>query len=206
VSPQNSDSNKQELAIMSPVISTKSIVAADGSTVLSRIGRVALAQVIVVTIILVAGWNLWPSLIAWASTQHFELHAPDFAPIIKLPTQSLLHIGGAMTSLVLGPVILWAPKGTANHKTMGRVWALAMASTCVSSFFMGSFMPMLGQFGPIHLLSVWVSIQLPRGILLARAGKIAQHLSVMRGMYVGLVVSGLMTFMPGRTLFMMFFG
>lgn len=191
---------------MSQVITTKSIVGTDGSTAWSRLGKGVLIQLIVLIIVAVAGWNLWPSLIAWASTQHLALHAPDFAPIAKLPLQSLLHIGGAMSSLLLGPVILWAPKGTANHKMMGRVWALAMATTCVSSFFMTSFAPMLGQFGPIHLLSVWVSIQLPRGILLARAGKIAQHLSVMRGMYIGLIVSGLMTFIPGRTLFMMFFG
>jgi uncharacterized membrane protein len=42
--------------------------------------------------------------------------------------------------------------------------------------------------------------------MMARKGNIAGHMQVMRGTYIGLLIAGLMTFIPGRTMFAMFFG
>eukprot|EP01034_Spumella_vulgaris_P019186 gene19186-24520_t len=83
---------------------------------------------------------------------------------------------------------------------MGRIWAVMMVTTAFSSFFMKSFAPMLGQFGPIHILSVWTLYSLPRAIWYIRQGNVEGHLKTMRGLYFGLCLAGVMTFIPGVAL------
>jgi uncharacterized membrane protein len=170
------------------------------------LGRLILGQVIAVLIVAIAGWNYWGEILAWVQTQDLRIHLPDTSYLAKLRLHVLVHIGAATTSLFLGAIVLYAPKGTANHKLLGRIWMLAMVTTSLSSFLMESFAPLLGQFGPIHLLSIWTLISMPRSIMMARKGNIAGHMQVMRGTYIGLLIAGLMTFIPGRTMFAVFFG
>lgn len=148
------------------------------------------------------GPNVW----AYILSQSFTPRAPDWQVFAKLPLVTLIHIGGATSSLVLGGIVLFGPKGTPGHKMMGRIWALAMVTTAFSSFFMKSFAPMLGQFGPIHILSVWTLYSLPRAIWYIRQGDVEGHLKTMRGLYFGLCLAGLMTFIPGRTFYALIFG
>lgn len=147
------------------------------------------------------GPNVW----AYILSQSFTPRAPDWQVFAKLPLVALIHIGGATSSLVLGGIVLFGPKGTPGHKMMGRIWALAMVTTALSSFFMKSFAPMLGQFGPIHILSVWTLYSLPRAIWYIRQGDVEGHLKTMRGLYFGLCLAGLMTFIPGRTFYALIF-
>lgn len=147
------------------------------------------------------GPNVW----AYILSQSFTPRAPDWQVFAKLPLVALIHIGGATSSLVLGGIVLFGPKGTPGHKMIGRIWALAMVTTALSSFFMKSFAPMLGQFGPIHILSVWTLYSLPRAIWYIRQGDVEGHLKTMRGLYFGLCLAGLMTFIPGRTFYALIF-
>jgi uncharacterized membrane protein len=176
------------------------------STKAQALVRLIVAQLIAVGVVVIAGWNFWADMFAWLGTQNLTLHAPNTSYLAKLPVHILVHIFAATTSIGLGAVVLYAPKGTRTHKLMGRVWMIAMVTTSLTSFFMESFAPMLGQFGPIHILSVWTLISMPRSILLARRGDIAGHMQVMKGTYWGLVIAGVMTFIPGRTMFAIFFG
>lgn len=148
------------------------------------------------------GPNVW----AYILSQSFTPRAPDWQVFAKLPLVALIHIGGATSSLVLGGIVHFGPKGTPGHKMIGRIWALAMVTTALSSFFMKSFAPMLGQFGPIHILSVWTLYSLPRAIWYIRQGDVEGHLKTMRGLYFGLCLAGLMTFIPGRTFYALIFG
>lgn len=150
----------------------------------------------------VFGPNVWSYILS----QNFVPHAPDWHVFTKLPLVTLIHIGSATTSLVLGAIVLFGPKGTPSHKLMGRVWAVTMLTTALSSFFMKSFAPMLGQFGPIHILSIWTLYSLPRAIWYIRQGHVEGHLKTMRGLYFGLCLAGLMTFIPGRTFYALMFG
>ena len=168
--------------------------------------RAIVAQALGVGIVVVAGWNFWPKVIAWVATNGLRPHSPDIGHLLQLPAHILLHIGAATLSLVLGAIVLLGPKGTRANKLMGRVWMLAMVTTAVSSFFMESFAPLLGQFGPIHILSVVTLINMPRAVMLARKGDIAGHMQAITGTYIGLVIAGVMTFIPGRVMFGMFFG
>ncbi|MEI7447871.1 MAG: DUF2306 domain-containing protein [Burkholderiales bacterium] len=127
------------------------------------------------------------------------------------PTQALLfrpeivvHVAAATLSLALGAFVLLGRKGTPAHRLAGRVWVLAMATTAAGSFLiqaqvLGVHTP-LGTFGPIHLLSAAMLVQLWRAITAARAGEIAVHRRFMTRAFAALVIAGLFTMLPTRTL------
>jgi uncharacterized membrane protein len=168
--------------------------------------RPLLGYIFAIGMVAVALSSFGPNVWAYILSQSFTPRAPDWQVFAKLPLVTLVHIGGATSSLVLGGIVLFGPKGTPGHKMMGRIWALTMVTTAFSSFFMKSFAPMLGQFGPIHILSVWTLYSLPRAIWYIRQGDVEGHLKTMRGLYFGLCLAGLMTFIPGRTFYALIFG
>lgn len=126
------------------------------------------------------------------------LQADLFRPEIAV------HVLAAATALVLGAFVLLGRKGTPAHRLAGRVWVLAMATTAAGSFLidarvLGVATP-LGTFGPIHLLSASMLILLWRAIDAARGGAIVAHRRYMVRAFTALVISGLFTLSPGRTL------
>lgn len=172
---------------------------------LQRVIGAAWGPMLGIVIPVAAGWAIWPDVIAWVRANGLEPHAPDMSVLARLNLATLTHIVGASVSLILGAWVLARPKGTATHRLLGRVWAGAMTLTAMSSFFMHSFAPLLGTFGLIHILSVWTLVNLPKAVMAARRGDIERHLRIMRGLYLGLVIAGTLTFIPGRTLFHVFF-
>jgi uncharacterized membrane protein len=114
-----------------------------------------------------------------------------FTPVI------LTHLVAALAALVLGAWVLGRRKGTALHRTLGRVWVGLMLVTAISSFWIrGS-----GSFSWIHGLSVFTLCALGGAIWFARTGRIAHHRKTMIGIYAGgLVVAGLFTLLPQRLL------
>lgn len=116
------------------------------------------------------------------------------------------HALVAMLALVLGAVQLIRRKGGLAHQTLGRVWVACMAFVALGSFWIHEIR-LLGEFSPIHLLSVFTLLSLFYSIVAARQGRINAHRKSMRGLYVGgLVLAGLFTLSPGRVLHRMFFG
>ena len=117
-------------------------------------------------------------------------------------------MAAALTALVIGVVLLAGVKGDRLHRTLGWLWVLAMATTAVSSFFIHQINP----GGPaglslIHLLSGWTVVGLPMAVYAARRHRVADHRRAMTGMFVGgLIVAGLLTFLPGRLMWAIFFG
>ena len=128
---------------------------------------------------------------------------PPAFPTVAGPSPIvLLHLGSALAALVLGAAILLRPKGRGAHRWMGWTWVALMATAALSSAFVGTGrMPNLAGFSPIHLLTLFVLWQQPRGVLAARRGEVALHRKTMRGLYIGgCVVAGLFTLAPGRLL------
>ncbi len=113
-----------------------------------------------------------------------------------------LHLGAALLALLIGAVVMLRRKGTASHKLLGWAWvALMLATAITSGFVREGRMPNIAGFSPIHLLTVWVLITLPIGIVRIRRGNVAGHRSVMRGMFFGAcVIAGAFTLLPGRFL------
>ena len=106
----------------------------------------------------------------------------------------------ALTALGIGTVILFKPKGTGFHKTLGWTWVIAMGTTAVSSLFITGLNGNFYSF--IHLLSGWTIIGLPMAIYAIRNRKVDAHKRAMTGMFVGgLLIAGALTFLPGRFMF-----
>lgn len=94
------------------------------------------------------------------------------------------HAVGASLALLLGPVnLIRKPKGDQAHRAIGRVWALSMYWTVVSSFFIRELNP--GQFSWIHGLSVFTFFTLTIGLWAAMTGRIEVHRGFMTGSHFG---------------------
>ncbi len=166
-------------------------------------------------------WTRWPGLAVvaaifaltlWpfgpqiaAAFADFQLRAPDFSIWAGVSWVVKVHVYAALTALAIGTVIWFRPKGRGLHKTLGWSWVIAMATTAVSSLFIMEVNR--GFFSFIHLLSGWTIIALPMAIFAIRNRKVDAHRRGMTGMFVGgLIVAGLLSFIPGRVMFEMFFG
>ena len=116
----------------------------------------------------------------------------------------IIHISAAIIAVVLGLIQLLGKKGTKSHRILGRVWVIAMAVICISSFGIKDLMPngAFGGYSPIHLLSIMTLAVLVLSVSAARSGKIKLHRITMIWTYIGaLIVAGLFTFLPGRLLY-----
>ncbi|WP_332772903.1 DUF2306 domain-containing protein [Phenylobacterium sp.] len=133
-----------------------------------------------------------------------SLRAPDFAPIAAASAQIQIHLTAAITTFLIGAVLLLGPKGTLPHRTLGWTWAATMATTAVSSLFIRELNP--GGLSFIHAISGWVIIALPAALYAARRHKVRAHRGAMIGMYVGgMFLAGGLAFLPGRILWAVFF-
>ena len=125
---------------------------------------------------------------------------------ISLPI--VVHLATVLSALLLGPVVLLRRKGDRWHRLLGRVWVLLMVVTALASAFIRS--PGAGLFGTgfsaLHLFTVWTLICAPVGVWLAWKKRIAAHQGVMTGLYIGLVLAGSFTLIPGRLVGSMVFG
>lgn len=132
-------------------------------------------------------------------------HAPDWSLLIAAPSAIQIHVAAALTALLIGIVLLAGIKGTRLHRALGWTWVLAMGTTAVSSFFIHQINP--GGLSLIHLLSGWTVVGLPMAVYAARRHRVQAHRRAMTGMFVGgLIVAGLLTFLPGRMMWAIFFG
>lgn len=146
-----------------------------------------------------------PGLARWVSASDVGLTAPDFGLLVQIPLAVQVHLATVVIALPLGAWMLYAPKGTAMHKALGRVWVAAMAITCISALFIKSFAPVLGPFGFIHLLVLWTLYSLAAGMWAIIVKKdLAAHLRNLRGAWWGLIIAGLFSAIPGRLLWSMF--
>ena len=124
------------------------------------------------------------------------------ASLTSLPPVVLVHLTFASAALLLGPVALWARKGSRGHRGLGYAWVTVMVGTAVSAFFLrstGSFQ--LFSFSPIHVLGV-VTLAGVVGALIAIARRDVQaHRKFMQRVYLGACVgAGVFTLLPGRYL------
>ncbi|RPH45335.1 MAG: DUF2306 domain-containing protein [Burkholderiales bacterium] len=114
------------------------------------------------------------------------------------------HVLAAVLALAIGAYVVAGRKGTPAHRLAGRFWVVAMVVTALGSFFIeAQRFPLhtpLGTFGPIHLLSAFTLWNLWRAIAAIRRGAVIAHRRAMVGAFAGLVIAGMFTLVPGRTL------
>jgi len=109
-----------------------------------------------------------------------------------------LHVITACGAVLLGGYNLWAEKGTAHHKFIGRFWILLMGITAMVSFEITELQP--SRYSWIHLLSAWTLLSLGIALWAARTGRIITHKRFMIGTYVGAFIAGAFALAPGRFL------
>ena len=134
-------------------------------------------------------------------------------PILDAPLAIQLHVITVVPAFVLGTWLLFfSTKGSRHHRLAGKVYLTLMvltslAAICVRSFSSVSLgvgplkLGVIHLFVPLTLNGVWTTLAA------LRAGDIERHRRSMRGLYFGgLIIAGLLTFMPGRIMYRIFFG
>ena len=128
----------------------------------------------------------------------------DPTPFLNAEIAVQIHVVAAVTAFLIGVWIMAAPKGLVFHRTMGWTWVVAMGVTAISSFFIREIFE--GSFSFIHALSAWTMLGLPFAVAAACRRNIKAHRSAMVNMFVGaMLIAGLFTFLPGRTMWHIFF-
>jgi uncharacterized membrane protein len=100
-----------------------------------------------------------------------------------------------LPALPLGAYVLLRRKGGRMHRLLGRIWAGLMVTTAISSFWLGE-----NGLSFIHLFSVMTLVSVPLAIFWIRRGNVERHRRTMTNVYIGLVVAGIFSFVPGRLL------
>lgn len=103
-----------------------------------------------------------------------------------------LHIGTAISALVLGLGVFLTRKGTRLHKQLGYAYFFNMLGLNLSAFFIYR---LTGHFGPFHgaaLASLLTLIAgfIPAYLRLPRGGWLELHYEFMNWSFVGLVAAG----------------
>jgi uncharacterized membrane protein len=122
-----------------------------------------------------------------------------------LPIAVQIHIIAALSALVLGIIMYARRKGTRSHKMIGKLFLAFMLLTATSAIFIrylndGSF-SWIHIFVPLTFLGAWEAVHH------IRKGNIKGHKRAVTGMFYGaLLIPGFLSFLPGRTMWMMVFG
>lgn len=122
--------------------------------------------------------------------------------LAEYPLHLHLHLWSALTALMLGPFVLYRRRRDTWHRVAGRIWVAVMALAAGSALWLeAQIAPLFMGFGAIHLLCAVVFFGLWRAVTAARSGDVVTHSAWMRGLYwQALVLPGLLTLLPGRTL------
>ncbi len=142
-----------------------------------------------------------------ASTYALARAALGFAPTPPAAKEIavVVHLATVMPAMPLGLYLFVSRKGGTRHKLLGRIWMLLMAITAVSALFIRHLNE--GQLSPVHIASVVTLAGIPFAIQAARSGRIDAHRGHLIRMYIGaLLVSGVLSFLPGRIMWNWMFG
>jgi uncharacterized membrane protein len=122
--------------------------------------------------------------------------------LVSTPPQArelavIIHLATVLPALPLGLYLFVSRKGGARHRLLGRIWMALMAITAIAALFIRHLNA--GEFSPIHLASVVTLVGIPLAINAARRRRIAAHRAHLLAMFIGaLLVSGVLSFLPGR--------
>ncbi|MGB6231604.1 MAG: DUF2306 domain-containing protein [Litorimonas sp.] len=122
----------------------------------------------------------------------------------QLPVAVQVHIVTAVASLALGVTMFVRPKGTRSHKLAGRLFLLFMLATAASAYFIRYINE--GSFSWIHIFIPVTVFAAFETVFYIRRGNLKGHKRAVKGLFFGaLLIPGALSFLPGRTMWMMFF-
>jgi uncharacterized membrane protein len=134
-----------------------------------------------------------------------RLHAPQFGLVAQAPLAVQLHLFAVLLAFAIGVALLLGVKGRTTHRTLGWVWVVAMMTGAVSSLFIRIINH--GSLSYIHLLAGWTIVALPMAVFAARTHRVKAHARFMTGLFTGgLILAGLLAFLPGRLMWEVWLG
>lgn len=120
-------------------------------------------------------------------------------------TALAVHLMTIIPAIPLGAYVLLVKKGGPRHKLLGYIWLSLMLVTACATVFIRHINP--GSFSFVHLLTLLTFIAVPQSVLAARRRDFTAHRRHMLNFYVGaLLIAGVFTFLPGRTMWQWAFG
>lgn len=130
----------------------------------------------------------------------------SLAPLASASLAIQIHTAAALIALVLGGAQLLRRRRDQRHRALGWIFAVAMITAALSSFFIHQIRS-VGPFSPIHLLSILALVSLPLAVWYARRRNLRRHrLAMLSLFWFGLVLPGALTLLPGRILHAAVFG
>ncbi|WP_394688328.1 DUF6622 family protein [Hoeflea sp.] len=127
-------------------------------------------------------------------------------PLLHAGPAIQIHALAVIPAALIGGYVLWAKKGTWLHRLCGRIWIGLMVVTALSSFLIHEIR-LVGDFSPIHILSIVVLVSSFEIVRSARQRNFVRHQRVVKSLYFGAIgIAGLFTLMPGRIMHEVVFG
>jgi uncharacterized membrane protein len=114
-----------------------------------------------------------------------------------------IHLATVLPAFIIGTILILMRKGSSLHKMLGRIFLVSMLLTAGITLFMSAKVgpTLMGHFGFIHLISLFIFYSVPSAYFAARRGLIAKHKMHMISLYGGgILIAGAFAFMPGRML------
>lgn len=170
-------------------------------------GRLIRGLIFLVVSLVIIAFGLGPAGAQFvaAQLQRGHLHAPNLQLIAEAPLVVQLHLVTVLVGFAVGTAQMLGVKGTAMHRTMGWVFVIFLMFTAADALFIKNG-PNWGP-NPIQLFSLVTLVMLPLGVLAARRHNVIGHARAMTGVYWGgMIIAGLLTFIPGRLMWRVFFG
>lgn len=119
-------------------------------------------------------------------------------PLLHASPAIQIHVLAVIPAALIGGYVLWARKGTALHRLLGRIWLFLMVVTALSSFFIHTI-NLVGGFSPIHILSVVVLVSAFEVVRSARRRDFVRHQRLVKSLYFGAIgIAGAFALLPGR--------
>ena len=126
----------------------------------------------------------------------------NFAPLLAAAPIVKWHTLAALLALLIGVAVVVTRKGSTVHVWLGRIWVNLMLLVALSSFWIKGF----GHVSWIHFLSIVTLVSIPVAIHAKRVGNIRRHAITMSMTFLGLMIAGAFTLIPGRILGAAVFG
>ena len=134
-----------------------------------------------------------------------HLHGFDENLFAGLSLAIKIHILAAVTALGLGGALMIIRKGQTFHRRAGWVWVCLVAVVAGSSLFIRGLNG--GHLSLLHLITGWVLLITPLAVLAAKRHQVARHRRAMMGLFFGgFFFNAFVAFIPGRTMWQLFFG
>ena len=126
-------------------------------------------------------------------------------PFLTASPVLVIHILSAFFALGLGLMMWVRRKGTKSHKFFGRIFASLMGITAFTAIFIRELNN--GNFSWIHLFVPLTFYTLWEIFRYIRQGDIKKHQRSVTGLFFGaLLIPSLFSFLPGRLMWVVFFG